>query len=101
MKLAPIVLGPGIRSCNGLPDILKLTCRWTGRVASLCGRSLDCTDSGVSGDLVVLGKFLLQGRGQSDQNLVMVGALFSLIAHILVVCVQVYYIDDDGAGVEG
>ena len=101
MKLAPLVIGPGVRVHSDLPNTLKFLCRRTGRVVSLCGRSLGCTASGVSGDLIFLGTLLLQGRSQSEQKLVVVGALLVPIASRLVVCVQVYHIVDEGARVEG
>ena len=101
MKLSPLVLGPGIRARSGIPDILKFTCRWAVRVARLCGRSLGRTDSRVSGPLIVIVKFLFQGRGQSNQNLVVVSTLLVPLAHRLIVRVKVYHIGDEGAGVEG
>ena len=101
VKLAPIVLGPGIRARSGLLDILKCICRKTGRVARICGRILGHTTSRVSRDLIVLDNFLVQGRGQSNQNLVVVGALIVPLVGRLVVHVQVYHIRDEGAGVEG
>ena len=94
VKLSPLVLGPGIRARSGLPEIRKFTCMRTGRVASLCGMSLGCTASGISGTLLVLGRLLLQGRGQSDQNLVVVGALIIPLYGRLLVCVQVYHFGD-------
>ena len=85
MNLAPLILLPGVRSHSGLPDILKFPCRRTGRVDSPYGRSLGCTASGVSGAIIFLGAFLFQVRGQSDQNLVVVGALLvPLVGRLLV-----------------
>ena len=100
VKLASLVLGPGVRARSGLTNILKFSCRCTGRVASLCGRILGCTASGVVGDILVIGTFLFQGRGQSDQNLVVVGTLLLSLADILVVCVQVYHIGGEDSGAE-
>ena len=101
VKLAPLVLGPGSRARSGLTKIPKFVCSQNGIVSSICGRSLGCTTSGVSGTLLVLGTFLLQGRGQSDHNLVVVGALIVPLAGRLVFCVHVYHISNDGADVEG
>ena len=101
MKIAPIVLGPGIRARSGPPNILKFPCRRTGRVARLCVSSLGCTANGVARAFLVLGPFLFQGRGQSNQNLVVVGTLLVPLAGRLLVHVQVYHIGDEGAGVEG
>ena len=85
MKLAPLVLGPGIRECSGLPNILKFPCRRTDRVVRLCGRSHGRTGSRVSGSLLVFGTFMFEGRGQSNQNRVVVGTLLLPIAGRLVV----------------
>ena len=52
---------------------------------------------GFFGYLLVLATFLFQGHGQS----VVVGALLVPLAGILVVCVQVYHIGNEGSGVEG
>ena len=101
VKNVPLVIGPGVRTRSGLPKILKVPFRQTGKFSSLYVSSLGCTSSGVAGALLVLGTFLFQGHGQSDQNLVVVGALLVPLAGILVVCVHVYHIDDEGAGVEG
>ena len=49
MKLAPLVLGPGVRARSALPNNIKFLCRRAGRFASLSGSSLGFTDSGVSG----------------------------------------------------
>ena len=101
VKLAPLVFRPGVRARSGLPDNIKFSCRQTGRVASLCGRSLGCNESGVSGDLLVLSTLRFQGRGQNDQNLVVVGALLVLLVGRLVVLVQVYHIGDEVSDVKG
>ena len=101
VKLAPQVLGPGVRARSGIPKIIKFPCRQTGRVVSICGRSLGCTASGVAGDLLVLGTFLFQDRGQSDQNLVVVGDLLVPLAGRLLVCLEVYHISDEVDSVEG
>ena len=52
-------------------------------------------------DLLVIGAFLFQVRGQSNQNLVVFGDLLVPLAGRLLVCVQVYHIINEGAGVEG
>ena len=101
VKLAPLLLGPGIMACCGLPNVLKFPCRRTSRVARLCCRYLGSTFIKVSGDLLVLGTFLFQGYVQSKQNLVVFGTLLVPLAGILVVCVQVYHIVNEGAAVEG
>ena len=92
MNLAPLALVPGIRSHSGLPGIIKYPCRQTGIVASLCGRILCRTASRFAGSLLVIGAFLFQGRGQINQNRVVVSALLVPLSGILVVCVQVYHI---------
>ena len=101
MNLAPFVLGPGIRARSGIPKILKSPCRRTGRVSSLCCRSIGHTAVRFAGALLVLGTFLFQGRGQSNHNLVVVGSLFVALASRLVVCVESYHIHNEGAGLEG
>ena len=85
VNIAPLVLGPSIRAHSGIPNILKFTCRRADRVVRLCGRSHGRTGSRVSGSLLVLGTFMFEGRGQSNQNRVMVGALLVPIAGRLVV----------------
>ena len=64
----------------------------SGHVARLCGGSTCCTDSRVARALLVLGTFLFQGRGQSNQFFVVVGALLVPLAGRLLVRVQVYHI---------
>ena len=100
MKLAPLVLGHGTRAHIGLSDIFKFPCRRTDRVSRLCGRSLGRTASRVVGDFPVLITFLFQVRGQSNQNLFVIGTLLVPLSGRLLVCVQVYHIDYEGAGVE-
>ena len=101
MNLAPLALVPSIRSHSGLPGIIKYTCRQTGIVASLCGRSLCRTASRFAGSLLVIGAFLFQGRVQNNQNLVVSSALLVPLSGILVVRVKVYHIGNKCAGVEG
>ena len=100
VNLAPLVLGPSSRARSGIPDIPKFRCRRTGRVARLCVSSLGCTASRVDGALLILGTFLFQGRSQINHNLVVFGTLLVPLAGRLLVCVQVYHIDYEGAGVE-
>ena len=69
VKLAPLVLGSGIRSHSGLPDILEFSCRRTSKVARLRGRSLGRAAVRVVGDIIFLGMLLFKGCGQSNQNL--------------------------------
>ena len=70
VKLAPLLLGPGVRASIGLPRILKFPCKRTGIFSIISGRSLGCADSWVAGDLLFPYTFLLIGRGQTEQNLV-------------------------------
>ena len=100
VKLLPLVLGPGVRACSGIPDILIFLFRRTGRVARICGRSLGLTARRAAGDLLFLSPLLFQGRGQSNQNLVVIGTMFVPLAGRLVVCIHVYHIGDEGDVVE-
>ena len=98
LKLAQLVLGSGIRACSGLPQ--KKTCRRTGKVTRLCGKSLGRTAGRITGAVFVLGKFLFQGFSQSNQNLVLIGTLLVRINGRLVFGVQVNHVGDEVTGVE-
>ena len=100
MKFAPLVLGTVIRARSGIPDIVKFSCWRTGRFARIYGRSLCHTASRVAGNILVLGTFLFHVLGQSNQNLVVVGALLVPLSGRLVDRVKVYHIVNEGAGVE-
>ena len=100
VKLAALVLGSSIRSRSDLPGIFKLSCRRTGRVASLRVRSIGLASGRFSGGLLVIGTFLFQGCVKSNQNLAMTGALVVPLAGRLVIGVQVYHIGDEVNGVE-
>ena len=100
MKLAPLILGPGIRARSGLPDIIKFPCRRNGRFVRICGRSIGHTAIRVAWDLLFLGTLLFKGHGQSNHNLVVICTLIVPLAGRIVVCVQVYHIIEEGAGVE-
>ena len=100
VKLAPLLLGSGVRARSGLPDIFKFPCRLNGRVSRLRGISLGFTAGRVSGDLLVLEMFLFQGFGKSNQKLVFSGILLVPLSGRLVVGVKVNHSGDEGNGVE-
>ena len=100
MKLAPLILGPGVRAHSGLPDILKFSFRQTGRVTRLRGKILGRTSGRVVGAIFVPGTFMFQGCGKSNQNLVVVVTLLVPLAGILVVGLQVSHVGDESTGVE-
>ena len=100
MKLAPLILGSGIRACSGLPEVFGFLCRRTGRVSRLCGRSLGRTAGRFSRALLVLVTFLFQGYGQSNQNLLVIGTLLFPLAGILIVGIQINHAGYKGTDVE-
>ena len=100
MELAPLILGSGIGACSGFLEVFEFLCRRTGRFARLRGSSLGCAADRFTGALLVLGKFLFKGCGQSNQNLIVIGTLIVPLAGRLVVGVQVDHVGDEGTGVE-
>ena len=100
VELARLVLGSGIRSHSGLPDIFEFPCRRTGIVARLRGSILDRDAGRVSGDLLALGMFLFEGYGQGNQDLVLIGTLLVPLTGRLVFSIQFDHVGDEGTGVE-
>ena len=100
VDLVPSVIGSIIRERSGLPNIFEFPCRRTSIFPRIRGSSLGHAECMVSGDLLVLGTFLFKGRGQSNQNLIVIGALLVPFFSRLVVSIQVDHVEDEGTGVE-
>ena len=98
MKLAPLVIGSGIRARSGITK--KKNGRHTGRVSRLRGSSLGRAAGRVVGYLLVIGTFLFKGCGEINQNLVVIGTLIVPFTSRHVGSIQVDHVRNEGTGVE-